>query len=66
MMLENDRIEVDGKALEIQGERSLLRLCLKNHIYIPHLCDLPEADVSPGSCRLCWVEIEGRPAPVTS
>ena len=35
-------------------------------IYIPHLCAHPLMRTPSGACRLCWVEIEGRPTPVTA
>lgn len=47
------------------GEK-LLWVALRNGIYIPHLCALPEIDPPPASCRLCFVEIEGGPGPVTA
>ena len=36
-----------------------------NGIDIPHLCYHPELSVS-GGCRLCLVEVEGRPYPIAS
>ncbi len=53
------RITVDGKRIEAQEGASLLGTCLENGIYIPNLCFLKGMDEPTGSCRLCFVEIEG-------
>ena len=39
--------------------QSLLQTCLNNEIYIPNLCYLERMEEPTGSCRLCFVEIEG-------
>jgi len=59
-------IIVDGKKIEAEENENLLEVCLKNGIYIPHLCYLKGMEESLGSCRLCFVEIEGIKGPVTS
>ena len=41
-------------------------MALDNGLYIPNLCAIREAHQSFASCRLCFVEIEGRDAPVTA
>jgi bidirectional [NiFe] hydrogenase diaphorase subunit len=56
-----DSIEVKAK----KGER-LLWAALDNGFYIPNLCALRKVDSPIASCRLCFVEIEGRNAPVTA
>jgi NADH dehydrogenase/NADH:ubiquinone oxidoreductase subunit G len=58
-------IQVDGKPLTAGEGEVLLKVCLDNGIYIPHLCYLEGIDPLPVSCRLCFVEIDGqdRPAP---
>ncbi|MBW1949846.1 MAG: (2Fe-2S)-binding protein [Deltaproteobacteria bacterium] len=59
-------IYIDDKAVEATPGDSLLSVCLKNGIYVPHLCYLEELKETPASCRLCFVEVEGEPAPVTA
>jgi len=58
------RIQVDGKVLDVEHGANLLAACLVNGIYIPHLCDLEQVEPAAASCRLCFVEIEGRQGPV--
>ncbi len=41
-------------------------MALDNGLYIPNLCAVREASTPFASCRLCFVEIEGRSAPVTA
>ena len=57
-------IQVDGKKLDVGPGANLLAACLANGIYIPHLCYLEAVQPAPASCRLCFVEIEGRERPV--
>jgi NADH dehydrogenase/NADH:ubiquinone oxidoreductase subunit G len=59
-------IMVDGKTIKCNEGENLLKVCLKNNIYIPNLCYLEKSDSPNASCRLCFVEIEGKPSPVTS
>lgn len=60
------RMEVDGRLIAVPEDRSVLQACLENDIYIPNLCYLEEMAEPPASCRLCFVEVEGMAAPVTS
>ncbi|MBS3818749.1 (2Fe-2S)-binding protein [bacterium] len=53
-------IQIDGKSLEVREGTSVLEAALQAGIEIPHLCYHP-AFPSEGSCRMCLVEIEGRP-----
>jgi bidirectional [NiFe] hydrogenase diaphorase subunit len=59
-------ITVDGKKIKCNEGDNLLKVCLDNNIYIPHLCFVENADTPNASCRLCFVEIEGMSQPVTS
>lgn len=63
-MPESISIQVDGRALDVEAGANLLDACLANGIYIPHLCYLEDMSPVSGSCRLCFVEIEGRAGPV--
>lgn len=60
------KINVDGKQIEAEPGTNLLQACLDNGIYIPNLCFLKGMKEPHASCRLCFVEIKGAPAPVTS
>ena len=56
---------IDGQTVTVQPGTSVLEAAHANGIDIPHLCYHPELSVS-GGCRLCLVEVEGRPDPVAS
>ena len=60
------KIRVDDKEIEADEGKNLLQVCLENGIYIPNLCYLEAMEFPAASCRLCFVEIEGRPEPVPS
>jgi bidirectional [NiFe] hydrogenase diaphorase subunit len=57
---------VDGRPIQASQGVSVLQACLDNNIYIPHLCFLEDDPEPDAACRLCFVEIDGFPAPVTS
>ena len=59
-------IVVDNKKITAEEGSNLLKTCLENNIYIPNLCYMENIKKSPAACRLCFVEIEGNPNPVTS
>lgn len=59
-------ITIDGQKVRTKEGRKILWAALDAGIYIPHLCACREIQYHPGSCRLCLVEIEGRPGLVTS
>lgn len=53
-------IRINGKNYEVlEGER-LIDACDRLGIYIPRFCYHPKLSVA-GNCRMCLVEIEGRP-----
>ena len=60
------KLTVDDKELEVEKGLTVLQACLDNHIYVPHLCYLEGMDDPPGSCRLCWVDIEEYRQPMPS
>lgn len=60
------KLVVDNKEIESEEGITVLQACLDNEIYIPNLCYLKEMDNPPGSCRLCFVEIDGSRQPITS
>jgi formate dehydrogenase alpha subunit len=58
-------ITIDGRALTFAPGATVLETALAAGIDIPRLCYHPELKPS-GGCRLCLVEIEGRPNPAPS
>lgn len=59
------KIYINNKAVPASRESSILKTCLDNNIFIPHLCF--DHRLKPqGACRLCLVEVEGMPEAVAS
>jgi formate dehydrogenase major subunit len=51
-------ITINGKNIEIDKKDTILNICKKNGIHIPHLCY--EKRLAPhAACRICVVEVEG-------
>jgi len=59
-------LTIDEKTILADEGEKILWAALDNGIYIPHLCAVREAAEPAASCRLCFVEVEGYPRPVTS
>jgi NADH dehydrogenase/NADH:ubiquinone oxidoreductase subunit G len=59
-------IVIDGREIEAEEGEKVLHVALRNEIFIPNLCDLSQMDDTFAGCRLCFVEVEGEPKPVTS
>jgi bidirectional [NiFe] hydrogenase diaphorase subunit len=59
-------IFIDGQEIKANEGEFLLFRALAEGIFIPNLCAIEGLDPPPGSCRLCYVEIEGYRKPVTS
>ncbi len=59
-------LTIDGREVKAREGERVLWVALDNGIYIPNLCAIREAEPPFGGCRLCFVEIEGRRAPVTA
>lgn len=58
-------IKIDGYEIEAEKGQNLLEAALEAGIYIPHLCYHP--DLTPiGNCKLCSVEVHGKPDIVQS
>lgn len=58
-------LQIDGHMVEAVEGQNLLQAALDVGIYIPHLCYHP--DLTPlGNCKLCTVEIKGKPGVVQS
>ena len=59
-------LTIDGKKVKAKEGEKLLWTALDNGIYIPNLCALREAWPPSASCRLCFVEVEGKDSLVTA
>jgi len=59
-------LTIDGKKIKAPEGEKVLWAALDNDIYIPHLCARHDSSAPDASCRLCWVEIEGKSRPVTA
>ncbi len=60
------KIVVDNREIQVAEGANLLKACLDHEVYIPNLCYMDMLEHPPASCRLCFVEIEGREQPVPS
>ncbi len=56
---------INGAAVEMEEGATILEAARKYGIDIPTLCFMKEL-TPEGSCRICMVEIEGRPKLVTA
>ena len=59
-------IIIEGKELRVKSDANLLWAALDNGFFIPNLCSIQDKPRPYASCRLCFVEIAGRPEPVTA
>lgn len=59
-------VVIDGREVRADEGRMLLPVALEAGFRIPHLCGVEKGPLPFGACRLCYVEVEGRPDPVTS
>ncbi|SHF21218.1 NADH-quinone oxidoreductase subunit G [Desulfofundulus australicus DSM 11792] len=59
-------LTIDGRTIKAREGEKLLWVALENGIYIPNLCAIPGVKHPAAACRLCFVEIEGYPRPVTA
>lgn len=59
-------IIIEGKEIRVKYHSNLLWSALDNGFFIPNLCSIMDNPRPYASCRLCFVEIEGRPEPVTA
>jgi formate dehydrogenase alpha subunit len=65
MAMSNVNIKINGKAIECAEGANVMNVAIENGFDIPNLCY--DQRLSPtGACRLCIVEMEGRPGVHTS
>lgn len=57
---------IEGKEVRVKSRSNLLWASLDNGFFIPNLCSIRDKQQPYASCRLCFVEIVGRPVPVTA
>jgi formate dehydrogenase alpha subunit len=58
-------VTIDGRTISAAPGTTVLQAALANGVEIPRLCHHPELSVS-GGCRLCLVQVQGRPNPTPS
>lgn len=58
-------IEINGKKIETEAGKTVFQIAKENKVYIPSLCYHPDLPAG-SSCRLCLVQVEGMPKPMTS
>ncbi len=58
-------IEIDGKAIDVAPELTLLQACELAGREIPRFCYHERLSIA-GNCRMCLVEVKGGPKPVAS
>ncbi len=59
------KLTINGKTLSAEPGQTVLQAARAHDIFIPTLCDYPGLPPH-GSCRLCIVEVQGRPTPPTA
>jgi len=59
-------LTINGREVAAPKGEKILWAALDNGIYIPNLCAIRERGEPFASCRLCFVEIEGKDRPVTA
>jgi formate dehydrogenase major subunit/NADH-quinone oxidoreductase subunit G len=59
-------LTVDGKNIKASEGETILWATLENGIYIPNLCAIQQRMQPTASCRLCFVEVEGKNEPVVA
>jgi NADH dehydrogenase/NADH:ubiquinone oxidoreductase subunit G len=55
------KLKINGQLVEAEAGVSVLQAARQAGIYIPSLCELEELPAT-ASCRLCLVDIKGRPS----
>src|SRR5213079_2706119 len=59
------KLIIDGKAIDVQPEYTLLQACAAAGAEIPRFCFHERLSIA-GNCRMCLVELKGSPKPVAS
>ena len=56
------KLSINGRAVEVDDDSTLLDAAKEIGVYIPTLCHYPRLP-SPAVCRLCLVDVKGNPQP---
>ncbi|WP_319522460.1 [FeFe] hydrogenase, group A [uncultured Desulfosarcina sp.] len=51
---------INGKPVEFSENETILQVAKRNGHFIPTLCEMADLDHTPGTCRVCLVEIQRR------
>lgn len=54
------KIKIDGKEVDVTAGKTVLQAALDNNSFVPHYCYHPKLSIA-GNCRMCLVEVVGRP-----
>ena len=54
------KLTIDGKEIEARDDATIIQAAHEAGIIIPHYCYHPKLSIA-GNCRMCLVELEGRP-----
>ena len=54
---------INGKSVEFQENETILSVAKRNNHFIPTLCEMADIDHTPGTCRVCLVDIKRKNAP---
>lgn len=54
------KLTIDGRNVRAREGEKILWAALDAGIQVPHLCAIKEAQPPLGTCRLCFVEVEGQ------
>ena len=57
-------VYIDGKAVEVDGTYTIYQACQAAGVEVPRFCYHERLSVA-GNCRMCLVECEGVPKPVS-
>lgn len=65
-MIKEVKLTINGITVTAQEGQTILEVANNYGIHIPTLCAMPELGFTPGSCRVCVVEVEDVPNLVAS
>jgi NADH-quinone oxidoreductase subunit G len=54
------KLTIDGKTITARDDATIIQAAYESGITIPHYCYHPKLSIA-GNCRMCLVELEGRP-----
>ncbi|HQU60197.1 MAG TPA: 2Fe-2S iron-sulfur cluster-binding protein [Saprospiraceae bacterium] len=57
------KIKIDGKEIQAEEGKNLVKVAKENGIFIPSLCYYEHIDPPLGTCRVCTCELNGKAVP---